>query len=101
MIVAGEVSMNMSTADVRDAARTITIRRALERVSDWHSAMDLLFLEAWEMQPAPGAAAALRIVQIRRANPELAAELRAEVQSAGRRPGAPAGGAAPCTPAKG
>jgi hypothetical protein len=40
---------------------------------------DLLFLEQWEMSPLAGTAAALRINQIRRANPELAAEVRAEV----------------------
>jgi hypothetical protein len=40
---------------------------------------DLLFLERWEMSPAPGAGPALRIAQIRRANPELAAAVRAEL----------------------
>ena len=55
--------------------------RALRR--DWpHDrarAEDLLFLERWELCPQPGPAAALRIAQIRRANPDLAAAIRAEL----------------------
>lgn len=42
---------------------------------------DLLYLEAWEMAPEPGAGPALRIHQIRRANPELAAAIRQELSS--------------------
>ncbi len=42
----------------------------------------LLFLERWEMAPVPGAAAALGVSQIRRANPELAAAVRAEIMRA-------------------
>jgi len=41
---------------------------------------DLLFLERWEIAPLPGSAAALRVGQIRRANPVLAAEIRAEMK---------------------
>ena len=41
---------------------------------------DLLFLERWEIAPLPGSAAALRVGQIRRANPALAAEIRAEMK---------------------
>jgi CRISPR/Cas system-associated protein Csm6 len=63
---------------------TNAVRRALAAVRDERVAMDLLFLEAWELRPSPGTAAALRIGQMRRANPELAAELRAEIAS--RRP---------------
>jgi hypothetical protein len=59
--------------------RTEAVRRALSKCRDERSAWDLLFLEAWEMEPSPGAAAALRVGQIRRANPELAAEVRAEI----------------------
>ena len=40
---------------------------------------DLLFLEGWEKDPAPGPAAARRVVQLRRAHPELAAAIRQEV----------------------
>jgi hypothetical protein len=59
--------------------RTEAVRRALRTYHDERSAWDLLFLEAWEIEPSPGAAAALRVGQIRRANPELAAEVRAEI----------------------
>jgi hypothetical protein len=60
---------------------TQALRRALLSVRDALSAQDLLFLETWEMSAIPGAAAALRASQLRRANPELAAEIRAEVTS--------------------
>jgi hypothetical protein len=59
--------------------RTEALRRALRSVRDDLCASDLLFLESWEMNPAPGAGPALRVGQIRRANPTLAAEIRAEV----------------------
>ncbi len=59
--------------------RTEAVRRAMRAYQDERSAWDLLFLEAWELDPSPGAAAALRVAQIRRANPELAAEVRAEI----------------------
>jgi hypothetical protein len=58
---------------------TQTLRRALAVIDNDDHAADLLFLEQWEMHPLPGAAMALRISQIRRANPELAAAIRAEV----------------------
>lgn len=60
-------------------ATTTALRRVLETVRDESAATDLMFLERWEMQPLPGAAAAFRIGQIRRANPQLAAEIRAEL----------------------
>ena len=58
---------------------TAALQRLLPAIRDSASAADLLFLERWEMCPLPGAAAALRISQIRRANPELAAAIRAEL----------------------
>jgi hypothetical protein len=58
---------------------TAVLRGVLPAVRDRASAADLLFLEHWEMCPLPGAAAALRISQIRRANPRLAAAIRAEL----------------------
>jgi hypothetical protein len=58
---------------------TATLRGVLPAVRDRASADDLLFLEHWEMCPLPGAAAALRVSQIRRANPRLAAAIRAEL----------------------
>jgi hypothetical protein len=67
------------TSRIRVPAQTEALQRAMQAVRDHASANDLLFLERWEMHPLPGAAAALRIGQIRRANPALAAEIRAEV----------------------
>ncbi len=61
------------------APQTAAAQRVLERLSDHASQADLLFLERWERQPLPGSAAALRVGQIRRAHPELAAEIRAEL----------------------
>lgn len=63
--------------------RTEALRRALT-MCGVSSADDLRFLEAWEADPIPGAGAALRVGQIRRANPTLAAEIRAELASAAR-----------------
>ena len=43
----------------------------------------------WEMCPQPGTALALRVQQIRRANPELAAAIRAELSQARSAPPVP------------
>lgn len=60
--------------------RTVAVRRALDSARD-HTAMDdLLFLESFETHGEPSVAAVLRAGQIRRANPLLAAELRAELK---------------------
>jgi hypothetical protein len=59
--------------------RTDALRRALRQVRDASVAADLLFLEDWQTQRHPGVAACLRAGQIRRANPELAAEIQAEL----------------------
>jgi hypothetical protein len=53
------------------------LREALERYHDDSATSDLLLLVAWENQPASNLGTILRIAQIRRANPVLAAELRA------------------------
>lgn len=66
------------------APRTAALRQALPAIRDHASAADLLFLERWEFSPQPGAAAALRVTQLRRANPELAAAIRAEVKAAAK-----------------
>jgi hypothetical protein len=58
---------------------TQTVRRAIDSAGDDAVVADLLFLERWEIEAQHGAAAALRITQIRRANPDLAAALRSEV----------------------
>jgi hypothetical protein len=60
--------------------RTSALGRIWSGIRDDATAADFLFLERWEINPSPGAAAALRVVQIRRANPELAAEIRAELR---------------------
>ncbi len=60
--------------------QTAAVQRALRGVHDDATAADLLFLEAWELHPLPGTAPALRVNQIRRANPSLAAEIRAELR---------------------
>jgi hypothetical protein len=66
------------------APLTGAVRRALAGARDQAMHADLLFLERWERAPIPGAAAALRVSQIRRANPELAAAVRAELAKAAR-----------------
>ena len=63
--------------------KTDALRRALAASSD-SVAADLHFLEAWEADPRPGAGVALRVGQIRRANPDLAAAIRAELAAIAR-----------------
>ena len=59
--------------------RTKALRQALLRVQDEAAVADLRFLEDWQSQRYSGVAACLRASQIRRANPELAAEIQAEL----------------------
>jgi hypothetical protein len=66
---------------------TEAVRRALDTTDDLSAISDFLFLEHWEFHSLHGAAAALRVMQIRRANPELAAELREEVARCSGKPG--------------
>jgi hypothetical protein len=67
---------------------TQAVRRALDGTTDARMAEDLLFLEAWEIRPSANLGLTLKASQIRRANPDLAAEigaeLRARQKSAGR-----------------
>jgi hypothetical protein len=58
---------------------TVAVQRALSDMHDRRAADDFLFLERWEICPLPGPAAALRVSQIRRAHPELAAAIRREL----------------------
>jgi hypothetical protein len=60
---------------------TQALRRALEGVNDSRMEADLLFLEAWEIRPSPNLGVTLRAGQIRRANPELAAAIDAELKA--------------------
>lgn len=62
-----------------DVPCTMAVRRRLADIEDRSLAADLLFLERWEIAPSPGFGATLRIAQIRRADPELAAAIRAEI----------------------
>ena len=64
--------------------RTDALRRALATCKT-EAAAELQFLEQWEIDPQPGLGTALRVGQIRRANPALAAEIRAELTDAARR----------------
>lgn len=60
-------------------AATAALRHVLTQLRDPYAIDDLLFLESWEIRPLPSTADVLRIKQIRRANPDLAAAIRAEV----------------------
>ena len=67
---------------------TSALQGAMPAIRDRSARDDLLFLERWEMAPLEGIGPALRVQQIRRANPELAEAIRAEVT--GKRPRAAA-----------
>ncbi len=71
----------LSASEMRKPPYTQAVRRALQTVQDSVTAADLLFLEAWEMQPTGQLGATLRASQIRRANPELTAEINAELRT--------------------
>ena len=62
-----------------DRPLTDAVARELARRGDTAVAADLLFLERWEMAPVAGTAAARRVGQLRRANPGLVEEIRAEL----------------------
>ncbi len=66
-------------ADDMPPPPSAAITRALANTRSHTASDDLLFLEAWERQASPDLSALLRAAQIRRANPALAAELRAEL----------------------
>lgn len=74
-----------SLGEVADAAMPLTdvVRRALLDCAP-SEARDLRFLERWEADPEQGLAATLRAGQIRRANPVLAAAIRAELAARAR-----------------
>jgi hypothetical protein len=63
--------------------RPDVLLQALEHYHDDSATSDLLFLMAWEVRPTSDLGVVLRIAQIRRANPVLAAELRAREAPAG------------------
>jgi hypothetical protein len=67
---------------------TLAVRQALQNVNNSRIAEDLLFLEAWEIHPSSNLGVTLKASQIRRANPDLAAAIDAELKAipASRRP---------------
>ena len=67
--------------DMLSTPLTQSLKSALAKTKDQKAAEDLLFLERWELAPASGTADSLRAAQIRRANPDLAAAIRAELKS--------------------
>jgi hypothetical protein len=71
---------------IMDRPLTRAVERALGMRADPAVTADFLFLERWEIEPRPGTAAALRVGQLRRANPGLAEAIRAEL-AVGRRRG--------------
>ncbi len=60
---------------------TDAVRQALQNANNSRLAEDLLFLEAWEMHPSSNLGVTLRASQIRRANPDLAAAIHAELKA--------------------
>ena len=60
---------------------TVAVRQALQGVNNSVVEADLLFLEAWEMQPSSNLGLTLRASQIRRANPDLVAAIDAELKA--------------------
>ncbi|HBK07456.1 MAG TPA: hypothetical protein DDZ81_16665 [Acetobacteraceae bacterium] len=60
---------------------THAVKRALRGVNNSQVEADLLFFEAWEIHPSAHLGAALRASQIRRANPDLAAAIEAELKA--------------------
>jgi hypothetical protein len=69
----------MTHSPVDKIARTQALRQLLSKGLPDSAVADLIYLEAWEREPAPGVAAARRVGQIRRAQPTLAAAIRREL----------------------
>jgi len=70
----------MPVADTANGLpQTEAVRCALRSTRSEAAAADLLFLEYWEMRRTSDIAATLRASQIRRANPDLAAAIHAEL----------------------
>ena len=64
---------------MRTIPQTQTVRRLLAAGLPDSAAADLIFLECWECDPVPGLAAVRRVGQIRRAQPDVAAAIRTEL----------------------
>jgi hypothetical protein len=74
-------SPSPDAADIPRPPFTNAVRLALQGIRNAAAEADLLFLEAWEMCPLMHPGSALRASQIRRANPDLAAALTAELKA--------------------
>jgi hypothetical protein len=86
VIPAAEKLLMSSEIDMRVSGQPIstTLQTIFTQIADQRTADDLLFLERWELAPVPGSAAAMRVGQIRRANPELATAIRLELAPNGK-----------------
>jgi hypothetical protein len=82
----------LTVSSPRKPPFTFAVRQALQGVNDSVVEADLLFLEAWELQPSPNLGLTLRVSQIRRANPDLAAAIDAELKGRPTFSARPAGG---------
>jgi hypothetical protein len=71
----------LTTRSVRKPPFTLAVREALQSINNSQAENDLLLLEAWEMQPSPNLGVTLRVSQIRRANPGLAAAIEVELKT--------------------
>ena len=71
----------MSTVQTAIAGepKTSVVRDLMALKNDPALLADLLFLERWEAAPAHGTGSVLRVAQIRRALPDIAAAVRAEI----------------------
>lgn len=67
------------------APMTVAVKEALKGVHDSAVESDLLFLEAWQVAQTSHPGLSLRASQIRRANPDLAAAIGAELRTSARR----------------
>jgi hypothetical protein len=71
----------LNAESVQKPPFTLAVRLALQGVNDSGVEADLLFLEAWEIHPSSHLGVTLRASQIRRANPDLAAAIDAELKA--------------------
>jgi hypothetical protein len=71
----------LTIQSMRKPPFTLAVRQALQNANNSRLEEDLLFLEAWEMHPCPDLGVTLKASQIRRANPDLAAAIDAELKA--------------------
>jgi hypothetical protein len=69
----------ISTA-ITASPKTAVVRELMAAKHDPALLADLLFLERWEAAPAQNTGSVLRLAQIRRALPDVAAAVRAEMK---------------------